>query len=74
MRTPVCCELLKAVRARARTVQDLAEETGFSLETCRVAVMEFEAHGIVTAEKAPQCGRGVAPMLYRLAPEWRGPA
>jgi len=74
--TGMGCELMKLLRDNRLSRQQIAELLGWSISATEKWTREYEAHGLLLAERAPviQTGStgGKVPMLYTLAPAWRG--
>ena len=76
--TEMGCEMMKLLRDQALSRQEMADLLGWSATSAEKWTRRYEAHGLLVATRAPGIPAtskgGPVPMLYTVAPAWRGPA
>lgn len=70
-------DILKLLRSQALTREEVAKFFGVQVRAAEHWLAEMVVQGLVVEarqERSPDGGRGAMPLVYRLAPEWGGPA
>lgn len=70
-------ELLKLLRGNPMTRQEIAKALGWNIQSAEKWTREYEAYGLLAAHRAPGAAKylgGPVPMVYEVAPAWRGQA
>lgn len=67
-------EMLKLLRGNPMTRKQIAATLGWNIRSAERWTKEFEAYGLLTSHRAPVVPHylGAVPMLYEVAPEWKG--
>ena len=70
------CDVLKVMRTTPLTIDEIRIEAGTQPNTAVVWTRELVAQGVLVKRRGTKAEwrRGVAPMVYAVAPEWGGVA